>query len=77
MKRAICKTREAAIEAAKQECIKRAGAESLPIPESAWQIRDTSTHCGCGETEAVDVTLFLDFEQHGTYVGICSYCGEE
>lgn len=72
MKKQIYKTREAAIEACKEECRAKANGEA-----GQFSIRDTSTHCGCGETEAVDITMFVGEEQYYASAGICSWCGKE
>ena len=73
MKQPIFKTRETAIAAALDRCLSK-GAE----PGMAYITRDTYTHCACGQTECVEVVVFLpNQEQIKAYAGICSACGED
>jgi len=73
MKQPIFKTRAQAIKAATDRCIENGGTSDLPCA-----IRNTYTHCACGQTEAIEVIMFLPNEdQISAYAGICSSCGEK
>ena len=73
MRPPIYKTRTEALKAAIDRCIDKGGSSDLP-----YTIRDTYTHCTCGQTEAVEVIMFLPNEdQIFGFTGICSSCGQK
>ena len=40
-----------------------------------WLIRYTETRCACGQTSAIEATLFHRKQQFTGYAGYCDYCG--
>lgn len=88
----IVKTKEQALRQAKIEAIREFEAtgdyqiqdEIVIENDSNWLINTRiSAQCDCGETAAIEVTLFAEElvddskEQYSAYVGYCENCGEE
>jgi hypothetical protein len=88
----IVKTKEQALKQAKIEAIRKFEStgdyqiqdEVVIENEKAWLINTRiSAQCDCGETPAIEVTLFAEElvddsdEQYSAYVGYCENCGEE
>lgn len=74
----IVKNREQALEAAKAQALSTFDFYAKDTKDSDWLIKNTSTKCDCGETQAVSVIYFdADGNQHEGFAGYCESCGED
>lgn len=83
MKQYTASTEKKAVSAAKSFCVSQrpkstsfSYEKKLKYDKRNWLIRHTNGSCVCGQTPAVEVTLFKDGTQYTSFVNYCNICGE-